>query len=545
MNKLIHYIIFCSLFFTACNEETLPKAPPVSPDGEGVEIILNLAPQPIQAPAPATKSSAGNNNSNVLASSREGAMFLELLAEQPDAATRATEVDETTIDNAWIFLFNGVFSDGTNGTSANDPTLIKKLYKSDFQNDKGIRLTKVGTSGKQLIVVLANSFNPTLTNGLTENSSKYSALKALSSTVDIPTNRFLPMSGELAAEIPSTATDLVTFTVPVKRIVAKATMEVQLAEPDKYPATGYWTAQLCSTAQIYWYPNISTTATVPFPADTETFNFPAEEKIELSSNSTDSKTFTWYVPINLRGTVSNDAIGANRAKNAPNWASYIKITYYNRDNGYLTQRDYYIHLGANFTTDYNVAGNTHYTYKVKFYLNATEDTRVRNSNAVYLGMFGGELKETNGVYQFTKELWMQTADVNSSGTTAWKWTGAGTTNFISGKANTLTSVKSSTGNLAYKCFEKNEYLKPSYTSTDDPSFQWYLPAISQLASFWIVRTSIANDYLPTGQYWGSSQFITDSNCAWYMDSDMGQVIYAKKGDKSFKVRCVKELQKFE
>ena len=263
MNKLIHYIIFCSLFFTACSEETLPKDTPVSPDDEGVEIILNLAPQPIQAPAPATKSSAGNNNSNVLASSREGAMSLELLAEQPDVATRATEVDETTIVNAWIFLFNGTTD------SNNDPILIKKLYKSDFQNDKGIRLTQADNVKSQLIVVLANSFNPTLANGLTENSSKYSALKALSSTVDIPTNRFLPMSGEKAFEIPPTATDLVTFTVPVKRIVAKVTMEVQLAEPDKYPATGYWTAQLCSTANIYWYPNKSTTAvTPPFPADT-------------------------------------------------------------------------------------------------------------------------------------------------------------------------------------------------------------------------------------------------------------------------------------
>ena len=531
MNKLIHYIIFCSLFFTACSEETLPKDTPVSPDGEGVEIILNLAPQPIQAPAPATKSSAGNNNSNVLASSREGGMSLELLAEQPDATTRATEVDETTIDNAWIFLFNGTTENN------NDPILIKKLYKSDFQNDKGIRLTKVGDSGNQLIVVLANSFNPTLANGLTENSSKYSALKALSSTVDIPTNRFLPMSGEKAFEIPSTATDLVTFTVPVKRIVAKVTMEVQLAEPDKYPATGYWTAQLCSTANIYWYPNISTTeVTLPFPTDTKTFNFPAEEKIELSSNSTDSKTFTWYVPINLRGTVSNDATGANRAKNAPNWASYIKITYYNRDNGYLTQRDYYIHLGANFTTDYNVAGNTHYTYKVKFYLNATEDTRVRNSNAVYLGMFAGKLEETNGVYQYTKELWMQTADETS--TPAWK--GLTSTSIADGKANTFASAKNSTNNIAYNCFKKNEYLKPGYTSLDDPSFQWYMPAISQLASYWIVSPSIPENYRLTSQYWSSSA--RSGTEAFLTNSSVGQVIYAQQGSQ-YKIRCVKELQK--
>ena len=530
MNKLIHYIIFCSLFFTACSEETLPKDTPVSPDGKGVEIILNLAPQPLQAPAPTTKSSAGNNNPNVLASSREGAMSLELLAEQPDAATRATAVDETTIDNAWIFLFDGVFSDGANGTSTNDPKLIKKLYKSDFQNDKGIRLTKIGESGNQQIVVLANSFDPTLAKDLVEyngnnsdQASKYSALKELFSTVDIPANRRLPMVGTKDVEIQSTSENEVKIEVPVTRIVAKITMNVKLATPGDFP-NGYWTAQLCDIAPAYWYPNPDVTTT-PFPKATETFSFPDEENITLTGSYT---VFTWYAPANRRGTSSaSSTTGADRFTNAPDRATYVRLTHYNKANNIFTQRNYYIHLGANFTDDYNILGNTHYTYNVTLYLNAGEDSRVKNITAVYAGMFGGELKATGGVWQFTKELWVQSVDAAtgiSSSTMG--------TDTYNGKSNTLSKK---TSNPAQICFKKNEgYL--NINSTTDSNYRWYLPAQRQLDGIWIAQNSFDNSAQLSDVYWSSTS-------AWWVDFKIGSSKEnADSGHNSNKVRCVIELE---
>ena len=551
MNKLIHYITLCCILFTACSEETLPKDSPVSPDDEGVEIILNLAPQPLQAPAPTTRSSAGNGNPKVLASSRGGAMDIELLAEQPDADTRAetgsTETGSSTatdaekaIDNAWIFLFDGSTDNN------NDPKLIKKLYKSDFQNDKGIKLIKKGdTDAKQLFVVLANSFNPKLADALivdnaegTNNSaSRYSDLKNLYSTTDISTTQRIPMSGADNIVIPATSAEPVLLTVKVARIAAKVTMSVKLAEAP--PSTGQWTAQLCNVAPTYWFPTVDE-ITASFPANTQTFSAQNEEDITLFTGQ--STEFTWYVPMNLRGTVSAASItGADRVTNAPELATYIRFTHNSEVGNVWTQRDYYIHLGANFTTDYNVLRNTHYTYKVTLYLNAEGDSRINNSTAVYVGMFSGELqKSSDGVWQFTKELWVQTA--NESTKTVWGSNSSGANNKISGKTNTLT-LKTVTAPKI--CFDKN--VRPDLIKTvDDHDYQWYLPSLNQLMGIWVARNSITNAG-SWSSYWTST--IESSSYSYFVRCDGGFTDRVEKNRDTFNggigIRCVKEKTKIE
>ena len=544
MNKLIHYVALCCILFTACSEETLPKDTPVSPDDEGVEVILNLAPQPLQAPAPTTRSNAENGNPKVLASSREGAMFLELLAEQPDAATRAetgstetgssTATDaEKTIDNAWIFLFDGSTEDN------NDPKLIKKLYKSDFQNDKGIKLIKKGdTDAKQLFVVLANSFNPKLADALivdnaegTNNSaSRYSDLKNLYSTTDISTTQRIPMSGADNIAIPATSAEPVKLTVKVARIAAKVTMSVKLAEA---LPTGQWTAQLCNVAPTYWCPTVDG-ITAPFPANTQTFSAQNEEDITLSTS--EFTTFTWYVPMNLRGTVSAaSTTGADRVTNAPELATYIRFTHNSEVGNVWTQRDYYIHLGANFTDNYNVLRNTHYTYKVTFYLNGDDDSRINNSTAVYAGMFGGELEEIDGVYQFTKELWVQPADETASAI-SWGGTSTSSNEYLNGKLNTF-QAKGNANSASQKCFQKNVNYS-NITSTTDGFFQWYLPAAAQLMGIW-VATSGTNSVMTnfSGQYWSSSKH--ENGC--FVNFSNGYMHFNETGTKN--VRCVMEKYK--
>jgi hypothetical protein len=550
MNRLIHYIAFCCILFTACSEETLPKDSPVSPDDEGVEIILNLAPQPLQAPAPATKSSTGSNNPNVLASSHGGAMDIELLAEQPDAATRAETATspatdaEKTIDNAWIFLFDGSTDNG------NDPKLIKKLYKSDFQNDKGIKLIKKGDGNtKQLFVVLANSFNPKLADalivdnadGTNSSASKYSDLKNLYSTIDISTTQRIPMSGADNIVIEATSETPILLTVPVERIAAKVTMSVKLAETP--PNNGQWTAQLCNVAPTYWFPTVDG-ITASFPANTQTFSVQNEENIEFTTtDGITSTTLTYYVPMNLRGTVSaTSTTGADRVTNAPELATYIRLTHNSEVGNVWTQRDYYIHLGANFTTDYNVLRNTHYTYKVTLYLNAESDSRINNSTAVYVGMFGGELQNNDGVWQFTKELWVQTA--NESPKTVWGTNSTASNSKTNGKANTL-ALKTVTA--PQKCFDKN--VRPDLIrSVNDYDYQWYLPSLSQLMGIWAARNSITNasDWSPC---WAST--IESSSNSFFVRCNGGFTAVLNKtssvfGDgENINVRCVKEKTKTE
>lgn len=555
-NKLIHYIPFCVLFFTACSEETLPKDNPVSPDDEGVEIILNLAPQPLQTPAPATKSSTGSNNPNVLASSHGGAMDIELLAEQPDVTTReetatspATEA-EKTIDNAWIFLFDG----STDGNK--DPRLIKKLYKSDFQNDKGIKLIKKGDGNtEQLFVVLANSSNSKLADALTVddgsnsiNASTYSNLEDLYSTMNISsTSPLIPMSGAANIKIPTNSETPILLTVPVKRIAAKVTMSVKLAETP--PNNGQWTAQLCNVAPVYWFPTVDD-KTAPFPASAQTFSVQNEENIEFTTtDGITSTTLTYYVPMNLRGTASatssaTSITGADRVTNAPELATYIRLTHNSEVGNVWTQRDYYIHLGTNFTTDYNVLRNTHYTYKVTLYLNAEGDSRIHNSTAVYVGMFGEELKKgDDGVWQFTKELWVQTA--NESAKTVWGSDSSGANDKIKGKANTLALKTVTAPNM---CFKKN--VRPDLIrSVNDYDYQWYLPSQKQLMGIWAARNSITNagDWLP---YWTST--INSNIDSYFVRCNGGfTAVLTKTADifgsekENIGVRCVKEKTKIE
>ena len=501
MNKLIHYIALCCILFTACSKEDAAQNSPVSPDDEGVEVILNLVPQAIQAPAPTTKSSAGNSNPNVLASSREGAMSLELLAGQPDATTRAGEVDESAIDNLWILQFNG---------TGNDATLVKKIYKTDLPNNPNLRFIP---GNSQRIVVLANSFNPTLDNTLT----KYSDLSTLINETNTTIDGFIPMNGTITTDIAANSESIQKFIVPLKRNVAKITLKVKLA--DRYPTTGTWTAQMCSIAPDYWFPSSGTEIFPTITGDNTSAykDLTAKNFTFNTSASVDDgyTTLIWFVPVNRRGTVDNTT-GITRKTNAPTGATYIKLLY-ESDNGiYQFKRTYYIHLGANFTTDYNVCGNTHYTYKVTLYPEGDGDSRFDEINvatiAEYIGMFGGKLKETepnSGIWQFSKQLWMQPTDA----ATNISYSSTQANDDYNGKSNTYNQKSSDPFKI---CFEKNEGYS-SINSTTDPNYHWYLPAHRQLIGIWIAHESFGNNKL-TQYYWSSTM---SSSLPWWTDFSVG------------------------
>lgn len=149
---------------------------------------------------------------------------------------------------------------------------------------------------------------------------------------------------------------------------------------------------------------------------------------------------------------------------------------------YWFDRFYYIHLGANFTTDYNVCGNTHYTYKVTLYPEGDGDSRIEeiNTKAIieYVGMFGGELRnvDNSGVWQFSKELWVQTSD-EATGVTGSIIDG---TNADDGKSNTL--AKKDVDRFK-KCFEKKTKTIQALPLSLMPTISGiYLPIGSKLAS---------------------------------------------------------------
>lgn len=525
-NKLIHYIALCCIILTACSKEDAVKDTPASPDSDGVEAILNLTLQAIQAPAPTTKSSTEYNTPNVLAACREGAMSTELLAGQSDVGTRVeNEVDESAIDNLWVFQFNG---------TGNDATLVRKIYKTDLINNPNIRFI---SGNNQRIVALANSFNPALADELTVGTSTYSALSTLTNTIGTTINGFIPMNGILDTNIPVTSETPLTFTIPLKRNVAKITLKVKLATD--YP-TGTWSAQMCSTAPDYWFPS-SGTEVFPTIADNNTSAYTDLTATDFTFNTdatvNDGYTIlTWLVPVNRRGTVDGTT-GITRKTNAPTEATYIKLLYKGKEDNVINhsvERTNYIHLGANFTTDYNVCGNTHYTYKVTLYPDKNEDSRIENvyiPTSEYVGMFGGKLTNTNGVWQFTEKLWIQ--DDETLVTTN-NWVDASVKDKFDGKTNTLAMAKAGKTVI---CIQKNTGLTVDVsTNIDNPAYRWYMPAQGQLIAAWIASNSFQKK-LNNKYYWSSTS--NGNNISWFMFFQYGYISATNlKGGNNDAIRCV-------
>lgn len=472
-------------------------------------------------------------------------MSLELLAEQPGTNTRTESdgIDESAIDNIWVFQFDGTAANG------NDPALIKKVYKTDLQNNKNIRLIKTDAT-KQLVVVLANSFDPTLGEKFTvggNTPSKYSDFKALLNTTDataMSAHKRLPMSAAIDMEIPNTTHEEVqTFEVKLKRNVAKVTLKVKLASSG-LPTTN-WSVQACDATQSYWLPNETTTDNI-FPPKAEDFankDLPAEISQILPAGGNTYDTYTWYIPVNRRGIVESSTSSVARRTKASAHATYIKVSHRLVSSSTITTNNYYIHLGANFTTDYNVCGNTTYTYQVTLYPRDDDsDSRAEKvetsigTDIEYVGKFAGELKEHKGVWQFTKELWMDKTETTV--TTVWHKNGI--TDPFDGKANTLALWKK---NATTICQSKNAGLTVNNNTTvDDPNYQWYIPAQSQVMAFWIAN----NSYVPKintndeRHCWSSTNSRPTAGYCWFMSSMNGYISYSTTKTTNV-VRCVKDF----
>jgi uncharacterized protein (TIGR02145 family) len=81
-----------------------------------------------------------------------------------------------------------------------------------------------------------------------------------------------------------------------------------------------------------------------------------------------SGSFSWWMPANVRGTNSAATSLFYRTKaNAPVGSTYVSfLSVMNGDANKKKKLDYRIYLGENETSDFNLYGNTDYTYKARF-----------------------------------------------------------------------------------------------------------------------------------------------------------------------------------
>jgi hypothetical protein len=164
---------------------------------------------------------------------------------------------------------------------------------------------------------------------------------------------------------------------------------------------------------------------------------------------------------------------------------------------------------------------------------------IRLKPLIKVGYFAGELTpDADGVWKFTKELYVQSADASTS--TSWA-TATETQSVVSdtnGKANTLALSTNAYDNPAAKlCFQKNTGYA-TITAVSDANYKWYLPAQKQLMAIWAIHNSFESDAKLSDWYWSSTEY--SSTHSWIVSFATGYTDVQSKAD-SYRARCVREL----
>ena len=172
-------------------------------------------------------------------------------------------------------------------------------------------------------------------------------------------DRYLRMSASL--ELPDGVSGGTVGPFYLRRNCAKVVIHVRntSADPDKVTIDK---VQLCDVNRRYYYvmdyPGFSDpySRVIPCRYDEAEQDFP-----EAYNASGDTQTYTYYVPVNLRGTVAN---ATQREKNAHAVQGATRFCIYATYGTPVRNLTYTYYLGANLTSDYNLEPNKKYEYTI-------------------------------------------------------------------------------------------------------------------------------------------------------------------------------------
>lgn len=246
---------------------------------------------------------------------------------------------------------------------------------SDPYYDETDVLYLVATESVSTVVILANTFGAEINYGSTLGELLACPATDISGLDDllIPDNgdNYFRMSGMVILQ------DGVTAGTPVvaqlKRNVAKVTVEVSnsTAGNSGDDVVSLKKVQLKDiNGQYYYFANVAPSLEpgvsmqnyeLYYPGVTKRFDLDAQNFPDANNSTGEPVTFTYYVPINLRGTTSS-AYQYNKGTDAPAGATYLRVYgSYGDDNTPIT---YTYYLGGNLVNDFNIKPNCKYTYQI-------------------------------------------------------------------------------------------------------------------------------------------------------------------------------------
>jgi hypothetical protein len=372
------FLAVIPLLFASCSQERTEN----STSGTPVEVSLSFSLADVEYPPVSVSTSAALPSAIKSASSMESAPL------QVDYTTPAktTSLRSASLTNVWVLQFDSLGSIGVAGNC------VAAKYIGTVTSGDNLNPTLI-TGTNQVIYIIANG--PAAGSIATDTYTLETFKNAAYFSGSIMSDATAPYIGRIAGGATVEANGEMTSamsvpTVTLYRIAAKVSLTLHFA------VTGYTLSSVqMFNAPTYMY-YLNGTGVTSFPATPSAGSITTTARVANMTPSTASNgTYTWYVGENKRGTSSTVTSAYLKdflhvpAGDSYYYCSYIRIQA--RKNDSTAVMNYYLYLGENATTDFNVRRNWDYTLKAVIQGDAT-------AQESYMGIDGRIRMATSNCY---------------------------------------------------------------------------------------------------------------------------------------------------
>ena len=330
------YIIALLLILTGCSDRLETD---LTVAGLETSVRLDISVKPMQSTAPSTK------------------------AGYIDPSTQ----ESTQIRDLWVLQF-----DGTDGSAK----MLKAWYYPDYTPSTDIRL--LTSTSANTILLVANTGDKTAELGRCRTLAD--AVNVGKTVIDDTSANGGWTSGWNIIMNGKTTATITDGMAPISVSLVRNAVRVDVTVNNQTGSTAnpvtVNSVSICTGVQkLYYYTDYTLPDIYPTEQDVEPYIYPATDWTDGTGTS-DSRKFTFYVPANKRGTVTN-AVPADKPRMAPSNSTYLLILGRDSESREVAYRFY---LGADLVQDFNLLPGYRYSYTINLTSagDCRTDARVEN-----------------------------------------------------------------------------------------------------------------------------------------------------------------------
>jgi hypothetical protein len=369
MKKLL-YLLFAAALLGSCTSDDSKE---ILPGGTPVEVSLSFAVAAAEYPQVEVRS-GGGSVSKASSTSAAKTSPLQVSYTAPTGVTQTASSTQTTgatgtnavqlrsgtsLSNVWVLQFDSL---GTTGTGVADGACVAAKYIGTVTTGDNLNPTLLTGTGQVIYVIANGPAAGGITTGTTTNATLADFKNSAYFSGSIGGDAKVPYVGRIAGGATIEANGEVyaadaTPVITLYRIAAKISLNLNFA------VTGYTlsSVQMFNVPTYMYYLNGA--GTESFPTASSSYITTTGKTADSIPSTAASGTYTWYTGENKRGTSSSATTAYLKdflhTPDDSYYCTYIRIQA--RKNDSTTVMNYYLYVGANGTTDFNVKRNYDYT----------------------------------------------------------------------------------------------------------------------------------------------------------------------------------------